>query len=433
MAQIKKMVTTNSIVLIYNGKKIVVNRFDDVKAGVPVPNEVADKILAILKDAVNDPSLLNEETSPIIPLIDVNVSLKDSPFYIDKVQCKVYIDETEVDEFFSKKIIQANNEGKKFEHVINFWKRLQLNPSETTKKELYDYLIHNGLPLTKEGYFVSYKTVRMDYYSNFNYREGNPDNVLNKPGTWVIFDRSKVDPNRDRTCSNGLHAANYHYATKEYGSPKCITLIIDPADVVTIPSDYNDQKMRTCAYYVLEDCKGEYKENFIDLDFNLPPKDGKVEEVKVIEEVKAVEPEVTTSVNAEEYEYYNIYKNAVGRLWTFSKIVDGYLIYTDRVDNDTVTTKIKIGDKVFATWEPHNNEVIHKYVKVGTIKKIANAVTSSFSKAVSGFVGDKPKRDASGRFVSNKKSAFGQAVSSFIGKNNLPKRGPDGKFLKKES
>ena len=463
MAKIKKMITNNSIVLIIKDKKYVVNRFDDVKGGVPVVNSTAEKVLAILKESVTNPDLLDADTSPILSLIDINVSLKNSPFYIDKVQCKVYVEGEEVNEYVSKKIIQANEAGKYFQHIVNFWKRLKQNPIESARNELFLFLEHNGLPLTKEGYFIAYKTVRSDYYSSYNYKVGNPDNVLNLPGTWVTFKREDVDARRNVTCSNGLHAANYHYAVKEYGSDKALTLIIDPADVVTIPSDYKNQKMRTCAYYVLEDCKGEFKENFIDEDYNLPAKPTvygvktpEIEEIKeVVEEAVKAEPWVATPApvqapvatptpledivnNPDNINYYESYTNAIGVLWEYHDVLDGHIQYRHVVKASETITKVKIGEKVFATWKPASTTIMLTFVKPEVVKNkpgILKKAVDSLSSAISSFIGDKkPARGPDGKFISNKPStAFGKAVSKFVGNSNLPKRGPDGKFLKKGS
>lgn len=451
MAKIKKMITNNSIVLIINDTKKIINRFVDVVGGVPVEDPIATKVLAILKEAKDKPELLDADTSPILALIDINVSLKDSPFYIDKVQCKVYVEGEEVNSYLSKKIIQASEAGKYYDHIVNFWKRLKLNPLESARNELFLFLEHNGLPLTKEGYFIAYKTVRNDYYSSHGYTPGGTDNVLNLPGTWVTKKRSDCDTRRDVTCSNGLHAANYHYATKTYGSPKCITLIIDPCDVVAVPSDYNNQKMRTAAYYVLEDCKGEFKENFLDTDFNLPekPKVYGVPQVAPVEPKKAEVPVMEVKpltdstpvividpmADSDKIEYFETYTNAIDAEWKFVRSEAGNLIYSNDVITDKVETKIKVGDKVFATWKPKNNKVIHTYIKPTTNKtNFVKKAVSSIGDAISGFIGDnKPVRGPDGRFVSNKpKTAFGAAVSKFIGgKGNQPLRGPDGKFIKK--
>lgn len=304
MKKIRYIQTKNSIVFSYKGKKITINRIKDVVAGVPIESDESIKIRELLAKAKDDPTILDEDESPLLPLIDIDYALAATPFYIDKIHCKVYVDGVEVNEYLGKKIIQAKEGNKEYNHIINFWKKVEKNPLESARKELFLFLEHNGLPLTEDGYFVAYKSVRSDYYSAYNYAPNNPDNVLNKPGQWVLFDRSKVDTDRNRTCSNGLHAANYYYAHNVYGGGdvnKLITLIIDPSDVVAVPSDYNNQKMRVCAYFVLEDCSKEYTENFIKLPISLPAKEGKLVSIsEVIPEIEEKKAPIIEEVSKEE-------------------------------------------------------------------------------------------------------------------------------------
>ena len=72
--------------------------------------------------------------------------------------------------------------------------------------------------------------------------------------------RSKVDDDRDRGCSNGLHAGALNYVAG-YGSveanDKIVIVKINPADVVSVPSDCNYEKLRTCRYEVVGEYQGE--------------------------------------------------------------------------------------------------------------------------------------------------------------------------------
>jgi hypothetical protein len=72
--------------------------------------------------------------------------------------------------------------------------------------------------------------------------------------------RSKVDDDRGRGCSNGLHAGALNYVAG-YGSlesgDKIVIVKINPADVVSVPSDCNYEKLRTCRYEVVGEYQGE--------------------------------------------------------------------------------------------------------------------------------------------------------------------------------
>ena len=73
----------------------------------------------------------------------------------------------------------------------------------------------------------------------------------NSPGQILSMPRRDVDDNRERTCSYGFHAAAYSYARNFMGGGRLIAVKINPADVVSVPSDYNNQKLRTCRYEVM--------------------------------------------------------------------------------------------------------------------------------------------------------------------------------------
>ena len=123
-----------------------------------------------------------------------------------------------------------------------------------SQKELYDFLEHESLPITEDGYFLAYKAVRADYMDKYR---GAFDNHV---GNVCEMTRSKVDDDRSRGCSNGLHAGALNYVAG-YGSvesnDKIVIVKINPKDVVSVPSDCNHEKLRTCRYEVVGEYQGE--------------------------------------------------------------------------------------------------------------------------------------------------------------------------------
>jgi hypothetical protein len=138
------------------------------------------------------------------------------------------------------------------------------NPSMQSQKELYDFLEHENLAVTSDGYFLAYKAVRSDFKDKYR---GVFDNSVGKV---CEMTRSKVDDDRGRGCSNGLHAGALNYVAG-YGSlengDRIVIVKINPKDVVSVPSDCNYEKLRTCRYEVVAEYAGEllkplYSENF---------------------------------------------------------------------------------------------------------------------------------------------------------------------------
>jgi hypothetical protein len=74
--------------------------------------------------------------------------------------------------------------------------------------------------------------------------------------------RNQVDDNKDNTCSAGLHFCSFDYL-KSFGGSRIMILKINPADVVSIPSDYNQQKGRTWRYTVIGEVPAEERDENI--------------------------------------------------------------------------------------------------------------------------------------------------------------------------
>ncbi len=146
----------------------------------------------------------------------------------------------------ASRLMKMFTEGFPIDHLMKFIDRLNKNPSYRAIQELYGFLEANSLPITDDGCFLAYKRIRADWT---DCHSGTMDNSI---GTVVEMPRNEVDDNRDNTCSNGLHFCGYTYL-RSFGGARVVVLKIDPADVVSIPSDYNNQKGRACRYTVVEE------------------------------------------------------------------------------------------------------------------------------------------------------------------------------------
>lgn len=161
---------------------------------------------------------------------------------------------TPVNNYLGKKIIELMNLGAEFRHLLKFIDRVNANPSKTAVEELYLFLEATDMPITSDGHFLAYKAVREDYKDFYS---GTVDWSL---GQEVSMPRNRVDEDRNRTCSVGLHFASLGYA-KDFGSGDghIMILKIDPADVVAIPSDYNNEKGRTWRATVVDESSEVFK------------------------------------------------------------------------------------------------------------------------------------------------------------------------------
>lgn len=153
-----------------------------------------------------------------------------------------------IESYLTQKIVKMQKEGFTIKPLLAFLENLMENPSYRARQELYGFLEYGNLPITEDGYFIAYKKVKSDFKDIWS---GTMDNSV---GQVLEMPRTEVDDDSNRTCSAGLHFASREYmANFGWGSSNVVVALkINPADVVSIPTDYNNTKGRCCKYEVLE-------------------------------------------------------------------------------------------------------------------------------------------------------------------------------------
>ena len=147
----------------------------------------------------------------------------------------------------STRMIAMLQEGLPVEPLVLFMDNLMKNPSYRSVQELYGFLEKNNLPITSDGHFLAYKKVRKDF------KDIHSGTMDNSPGKVVEMERFEVDDNANNTCSSGLHFCSESYLP-HFGrgdGDRVVIVKINPADVVSIPTDYNNAKGRACRYEVI--------------------------------------------------------------------------------------------------------------------------------------------------------------------------------------
>jgi hypothetical protein len=209
------------------------------------------------------PTATNDE---LVELVDLEKAVSNfSDGQVEVKNGKVLFQGEEVHGSISKRILEFMKQGLPFQPLVNFLNNLMENPSMQSQKELYDFLEHELLPITEDGHFLAYKAVRNDYMDKY---AGKFDNHV---GQVCQMQRSKVDDNRSVGCSEGLHAGALNYVAN-YGSvesnDKIVIVKINPKDVVSVPSDCNCEKLRTCRYEVVGEYQGELLKPLYKSEFN---------------------------------------------------------------------------------------------------------------------------------------------------------------------
>jgi transcriptional regulator with XRE-family HTH domain len=192
-------------------------------------------------------ALKREDWSRALRLFDTAQLIADKSQ--GRVQVKkegVFYNGTLVDNSLTTRILQLIKEGKPVSNMLKFMDRLYLNPSQTAISELYDWLNGCKLPITDDGRFVAYKRVRSDY------KDQHTGTIDNSPGQIVFMKRTDVCTDRTRTCERGLHFCSIAYLPS-YPGDRIMQVLVDPADVVSIPNDYQYTKGRTWQYEVVKE------------------------------------------------------------------------------------------------------------------------------------------------------------------------------------
>jgi hypothetical protein len=246
----------------------------------------------VQKDHVNYVALqaaIREQRWVDVP--DLVTPVKAVQNFVDATQGEIQIQDGEVlhqgvpvHNSVADRILTMVRDGFDAQPLMRFLAKLLSNPSKTAVTELYDWLAGTSLPITEDGDFIAYKKVSDNYYDLYS------GQVLNKPAalmpeselcefpkvmkdvrveivngeTVLHMPRNQVDDCRDRTCSQGLHFCSLSYLPSYHGGRGRVLLVrINPADVVSIPSDYNFAKGRAWRYTILrEHDEGESTEAF---------------------------------------------------------------------------------------------------------------------------------------------------------------------------
>lgn len=148
--------------------------------------------------------------------------------------------------------------------LLLFLDNLMQNPSNRAVTELYGFMEKNDLPITVDGHFLAYKKVNADYTS---IHDGKTDNSI---GAKPSMPRNAVNDNKDETCSTGLHFCSKSYLPHfgRHSGNRVVVVKINPADVVSIPTDYNDAKGRACTYEIVGEVTNDTDGGFDELSAN---------------------------------------------------------------------------------------------------------------------------------------------------------------------
>lgn len=232
MSKINWIITDHNITVNYNGITNIIAR----------DSKLSEDLIAAIKEG------RMEEIPELVSHAKRIEKMSEGEFVVE--EGKIFIRDWEVPTVLGNKIVKFSEEGLPFKPLVKFAEKLRLNPSFRAVSELFQFLEKNDHPITENGNFIAYKRVKADFKDIYS---GTFDN---SPGNILEMPRNQVDEDPNITCSNGYHVASWHYAHTQFASYDSKTDImleveVNPMDVVAVPVDYDNSKIRVSRYKVL--------------------------------------------------------------------------------------------------------------------------------------------------------------------------------------
>lgn len=162
---------------------------------------------------------------------------------------KVMYGDKEVHNVVADRILWTLDHDQDATPMVRFLDKLFLNPSYRAVNELFRFMDHNKMGITKDGDVLAYKRVRSDYKDIYS---GIFDNSI---GAKPTMERNEVDDNPNSACSKGLHVCSMSYLPSYGANPRegnrIVICKVDPANVVSVPIEDGNGKIRVTTYEVV--------------------------------------------------------------------------------------------------------------------------------------------------------------------------------------
>lgn len=162
----------------------------------------------------------------------------------------------------ANRIIAMQSEGHDIGPLTRFLEKALSLTSENLEA-LYLFMGSQGIPLDEEGFLLGWKVVKEDW------TDKHSGTIDNRPGTKVPeIPRALCDSNRGNPCSVGYHVGNLKYSgpNGHFYSPslkeRIILVKFSPADVVSVPYDVHQDKIRVTQYEVVSEFVPEPEKEF---------------------------------------------------------------------------------------------------------------------------------------------------------------------------
>lgn len=185
----------------------------------------------------------------------------------------LYYEDEQVSSQPTNRVVNLMKQGWDHKPMLAYLDNLYQNISNRAVHESYNWCSHKGLPITEDGMLIGYKGVAL--YSGEDRKDKmgrtltDGDHVdrhtgnsfRNNVGDVCSMNRRKVSDNCNEGCASGLHVGTYEYANDWAGHTGVVVLVkFNPANIVSVPTDCEFQKMRVTEYEVLSIAREQLQE-----------------------------------------------------------------------------------------------------------------------------------------------------------------------------
>ena len=237
-------ISNETIYLFHNGKSIEIHKQRD-----PLLFDIVNKYIQQIHISCIDIPTTMEYVEKISKQIgSKNTEIKLPGIFNIKDDNALYYGDNKISETFGVRIIESDDQAKR--NIIKFLEKLLKVDSRLVFESICDFIgCHPSIIIDDEGDLILWKHID----ENFCAIHPNPDGTYNKHeiGVPITMNRHEVEANRNVTCSKGLHVCAKEYLTAYDGNIVC-KCKVNVLDIVSIPTDYNNAKIRVCKYIPLQ-------------------------------------------------------------------------------------------------------------------------------------------------------------------------------------
>lgn len=185
----------------------------------------------------------------------------------------IFYDGDPLNNAIADQILKVIDEGQPLSAIVNFAEKIMLNPTEHSREQAFRWFDRNDFDILDDGDVIVFKgcksAIDENTLSDIRSSHNGSDTVIvtladgtvhkieggyvpQPIGGTVEMARGNVHHDPQVACSTGLHVGTLEYA-KGFSRERLLKCIINPRDIVSVPTDSSDQKIRVRQYRIFEE------------------------------------------------------------------------------------------------------------------------------------------------------------------------------------